>query len=342
MSFLGVAVEEVRQAIVRATEAKGSVYRQKKVLIFYFEDDTTGAHMNGEILASMWRRLFGIADVTIFSLPTNSQSALMAISGKINRILCTFDFPKFGSWDNLRHLFICVYLGQAVPCNSGVELVSANGYQRFRWNDIERVLGDAYDEVFGYIDSVSILDCCYSGRFIRSQHAKSSQLLASCGIDQTQRTGNGGLSFIERLLKAVRSYHFRGALSVSVEELHEEIQREKALGAVDSLFVNLGGPNKILIPFERSPDSTVELPVLRLSCTVPRPYVFGSLSIEANDADGGVAALKRVVADLMRDLHGGIAMVDTDEKPVKIILGMPIAVFNRLSTTLELKMSRPT
>ncbi|KAK2795301.1 hypothetical protein FQN51_000486 [Onygenales sp. PD_10] len=331
----GVAVEEVRQAIVRATEAKGSVYRQKKVLIFYFEDDTTGAHMNGEILASMWRRLFGIADVTIFSLPTNSQSALMAISGIINRILCTFDFPKFGSWDNLRHLFICVYLGQAVPCNSGVELVSANGYQRFRWNDIERVLGDAYDEVFGYIDSVSILDCCYSGRFIRSQHAKSSQLLASCGIDQTQRTGNGGLSFIERLLKAVRSYYFRGALSSCTKKFSGK--KHWTL-----LTPYLGGPNKILIPFERSPDSTVELPVLRLSCTVPRPYVFGSLSIETNDADGGVAALKRVVADLMRDLHGGVAMVDTDDKPVKIILGMPIAVFNRLSTTLELKMSRPT
>ena len=106
--------------------------------------------------------------------------------------------------------------------------MAVNRRQFIRW----RYLRDRYfqpDDPATFLDVLDILDCCYAGSAVRGGQ-RTCQLLAACDEKYTVRSRKGGITFTQRLVRAMHGLRLQSTKPFAlVEELFAEIQRKNRI-----------------------------------------------------------------------------------------------------------------
>lgn len=180
-------LSKVEDRLSRAMRAQGMTYLNREAVIFYFENDDTDARKDAYVLKGCLEDVFGVMS-TIIEISKKDTSPAFTMRDVLSKTYNRMAPARH----NLPSLMILGYVGHgAIDSATGmVKFLSADGRQNAQWKYIsQQWFSD--DPSLENIDSLAILDCCFSGA-TRQKHARTSQILAACGANETARSRSAG------------------------------------------------------------------------------------------------------------------------------------------------------
>ncbi|KAJ5098844.1 hypothetical protein N7532_005845 [Penicillium argentinense] len=238
---------ELKAALQATANARGTAYNSREAVIFYFENDNTGAKSDANSLVWCLEDVFGI-HTTVIELKANDQMPGLTLASTVTDIVMKIKSPP----KRLRSLLILAYAGHGEldPTTGFVKLIAGVGRQNIQWSYLHSSFFSDTNYMFSNIDTLGILDCCYAGA-TRDKGQRSSQVLSACGRDEKARSRSDGVrSFSQRLFRAARNLSKTETSYITIEMLVAEVNREKPDGAPEAKLTNHGGTSPISLPLK--------------------------------------------------------------------------------------------
>lgn len=296
-----VMLPQLKASLEKVISARGNVYAEKTAVIFYWEDDDTGAEKDAESLKAVLVDCFGITP-EIHSL--KNKTPAWDAGCVIFDLLRKFHPPTFTSTgDLIMTFFMFAYIGHGKRDSNGeLALVSSTG-KTLPWSTIRSQLFS--DKGLTHVDVFGFLDCCYSGA-ARDQLQRTLQILAASGEKEYTRSRTAGVSFTQRFASAVASLRNRSDPLMTTASLFADIMAQKPPDADTPHFSSLGGIHPIALPFEKAgttPGSPSQQPGQSHSTDTMEKHVLVKLTVngqagevlnEVHDAARGLPASWKV------------------------------------------------
>ncbi|CAG8897742.1 unnamed protein product [Penicillium egyptiacum] len=234
-----VAVPELKAALERAVRARGTHYSNILAFSVYWDDDNTLAKEDNQTFIAMMRDIF---DVPCETFVLQSKSPIPAWDLNLQLI----QGIKAKIKNQKPSLLVFSYIGHGVINNlDGLSFSSRKGNKLVSWSTVQSELTP-----HGLpMDLFAILDCCHSGNASTSS-PNSTHVLAACGAPLWARSRTSGISFTQRVARAIRHIFNSGKVSISTEEIFHAVQKETPAGAYMPRFSSHSGVKPIILPFK--------------------------------------------------------------------------------------------
>ncbi|KAJ5550101.1 hypothetical protein N7535_001957 [Penicillium sp. DV-2018c] len=327
---------EVRAALETAVNARGAAYHSKAAVLFYFEIDDTGAKDDVGTLSNCFQDVFDI-EPTVVELAASDRMPGLSL---MKTVRDTIDgMEPHGK--PLPCLLVLAYIGHGtIDATTGkLKLVAGATRQNIQWHMIHHSFfaGPSYETA--NVDTLGILDCCYSGA-TRERSERACQVLSACGAEETTRARSGGVaSFSRRFYRAARNLKANGGPFAIIEDLVVEINREKPSGRPDGVLTHHGGASPIAIPFKGTSSASVQRALRNLSLPSPEATtqcILVELSIAGSPAQI-LEEFKDIIASLPAQFP--VEIVDAYQSTsVLFLLRMSQPAHLRLSSTLDFRI----
>jgi hypothetical protein len=326
---------DVRAALEAAVNARGTAYHCKKAFVFYFELDNTSAEDDVRTLSYCFEDVFDIQP-TVVKLEATDRFPGCTLAKTVNSTL-----ENMESYRNpLPSLLILAYVGHGtLDTTTGMlKLVAGPGRQNIQWSQVHSSFF-SQNILTTNVDTLGILDCCYSGS-TRETTERACQILSACGAAETTRSRSGGAaSFSRRFYRAARNLKANDRPFATVEDLVVEINREKSSSSSpDAQLTYHGGARPIAIPFKGASSAYVQQALQNLSLVSPAATtqsVLVELSIAGSPAQI-LEEFKDVIASLPAQFR--VEIVDAYESTsILFLLRMSQPAHLRLSSTLDFR-----
>jgi hypothetical protein len=299
-----VAVPELKAALERAVRARGTHYSNILAFSVYWDDDNTLAKEDNQTFIAMMRDMFDVPCET-FVLQSKSPipewdlnlQLIKAVKAKLKNqkpSLLVFSYAGHGVINNLDELYFS----------------SRNRKKLVSWSTVQSGLtphGLA-------MDLCAILDCCHSGSAITSS-PNSTHVLAACGEPVWARSRTSGISFTQRVARAILPIFNSGQVSISTEEIFHAVQKETPAGAYMSRFSSHSGAKPIILPFKVAAtsgsgisSSGASLSDLKSS---PRPSLPSSLPLRPHNRETQVLIMLTLEGKATEVVRGFQKVIET-------------------------------
>lgn len=309
----------------------------REAVIFYFENDDTDARKDAYMLKGCLEDVFGVMSTTI-EISKKDTSPASTMRGVLNNMYNRMAPARH----NLPSLMILGYVGHGAIDNATgmVKFLSADGRQNAQWKYIsQQWFSD--DESLENIDSLAILDCCFSGA-TRQKHARTSQVLAACGANKTARSRSAGyISFSQRFLAACRSLAGREQHPfTTVDAIYSELCRLRPVNAPQPRVEHLGHSERLIsLAFQSTRPTGFQQPLQ--SSSQYQLLVKLSVGGEQGEDDEEVAERFRGTLQSLPSQYKVEIVNAYESTSVLFILKMSYFTFSRLSSTTALDVIGP-
>jgi hypothetical protein len=292
---------KLKASLEKVVFARGNVYTRKTAVIFYWDDDDTGATKDAESLKAV---LTDSLDITpeIHVLKTKDLTPAWTVRGILNDLLAKFHcYPPSTSGDPIKTFFMFAYIGHGKIVSNGQLAFASSAGKTVTWSTIQHALFNE-DDTLKDVDAFCFLDCCYSGT-ARSHIERTSQILAASGAKEFARSRNEGISFTQRFSTAIRALQNRGGPMMTTASLFEEIMKHKPGNAATPKLSNLGGIKPISLPFKKiTPASPSQRPIQSPSTGTTEKHVLVKLTVDGQSHEA------------LREMHEAIRVLPAEFK----------------------------
>ncbi|KAJ5153654.1 uncharacterized protein N7500_009093 [Penicillium coprophilum] len=244
-----VAVSALKAALETAVRAKETRYSNILAIAVRWDDDDTSAKADNETFTAMMRDMF---DIPCKTLVLQSQSQFPAWDLNVQLV----DEIKAKLKNQKPSLLIFSYAGYgAINALDELSFSNRGGKKLVSWTAVQHHLTP-----HGLpMDIFAILDCCHSGKAtISSQN--STHTLAACGLTVWARSRTSGISFTQRLVRAIRPIFNSDKVAISTDEIFHAVQRETPTGLDMPRFSCHSGVKPIVLPFKVAATSGSGIP----------------------------------------------------------------------------------
>jgi hypothetical protein len=129
-----IELPEFRHALEDAVTRRGATYQERCIVIFYYEDDDTGAEADVTTLSNCFTDVFGFDEVVIVKLERKDRSPAVTLNEKIRQVHARIGNPA----NILPSLLILAYVGHGLidRATRKLKMMSAGG-QSIQWQYLE-------------------------------------------------------------------------------------------------------------------------------------------------------------------------------------------------------------
>ena len=129
-----IELPEFRHALEDAVTRRGATYQERCIVIFYYEDDDTGAEADVTTLSNCFTDVFGFDEVVIVKLERKDRSPAVTLNEKIRQVHARIGKPA----NILPSLLILAYVGHGLidRATQKLKMMSAGG-QSIQWQYLE-------------------------------------------------------------------------------------------------------------------------------------------------------------------------------------------------------------
>jgi hypothetical protein len=327
-----IPLPALKATLQEAVAARGNTYRTITALVFYWEDDNTGAKSDIDRLEKTFQHAFGVKAIRV-ELKKNDPMPGYTVTNKFDKMVRHSHNP------NRQSLILLGYVGHAsMDKIHGLRLTSSTG-KKIAWDFLStRTLHLPSDPEC--VDVFVFLDCCYAGAASRSDPTRSIQILAACGPKEVARSRAASITFTQRFcgeVERAQKFH-RG--KVSIPELFQRFQETKNPGTPNPQLSTLSGLAPIVIPLMKLPGPGSPRPSqVPARTTLPDPdeqHVLVQLTL-AGPAKEVTAEFRRFVETLPVPFKLSIVDAFQTTKSALILVRMNWETWARIDAALDLE-----
>lgn len=227
----GIALPILRSKLEETVQAPGRAYAKKSALIFYWQDDNTGAKEDAQALKEALKEYLGI-DATLLGLHQQNRLPDIAVTNTYERIATKLVTSQCHSGSR-QSLMMFAYIGHGSVNAHGKFYLESNSGTKVDWDILKSRIFADYDpsHLYSSIDVFGFLDCCYAGVATRTSAERSMQVLAACGLGQVARSGSRNLqspaTFTQRFCGELKQAYTHNRQKISVDKIFEEFVQEE-------------------------------------------------------------------------------------------------------------------
>ncbi|KAF5857544.1 hypothetical protein ETB97_005647 [Aspergillus alliaceus] len=326
---------DLEARLKKVVESRGAPHYATRAVIFYFENDDTGAKHDATTLSNCLEDVFDIT-TTVFPIQRSETWPAARLRQRIQNACSSINSP----YPQLRSLIIIAYIGHGVlEHGSSLKFMSADGKQNIQWRFLSSAFFAEDDAAAGF-DTLGILDCCYAGA-TRSMSNRVADVLSACDATGTARSRNAKyITFTQRLAAAARSLRDLQPY-VTVDDLLQRIQETKTPEAPNAKLTHLGlSPQPIALPFKIK-SSAFQPPIQRnIASGVPSfKNVLVKLSVAAPPQET-LEKFTMFIQTLPSEFNITVEQA-YESTSTLLLLSMTWSTFSRLSTMIDLILIGP-